>query len=103
MKLTHKGPAKQEVRSTISFTEEDVINALQEFASKRGIQCPPGLEYTLIVDSDSTGYPRYKSEWFIELRACRDGVANPIYESLQAIKPEPSDPPRPIGGIHEVA
>lgn len=108
MKLTHKGPAKQEVESTISFSENDVIDALQEFASKRGIQCPPALEYRLNVKTDRYGF-NYESEDFVTLRTRRDGDMNPIYESVRSNgrtpqnKPEPIDPPRPLGGIHEVA
>lgn len=88
MKLTHDGPAKQEVESTISFTKEDVINALQEFASKRGIQCPPALEYHLLLHEDlqnHLGVPSHNDAGpFISLQTRRDGVTNPIYVSVRA-------------------
>lgn len=87
MKLTHEGPAKQEVTSTIKFTKEDVINALQEFASKRGVQCPPALNYKICVAVGVNGNVDQESNEFIILWTTRDGATNPIYESVRTKKP----------------
>lgn len=86
MRLTHSGPAKQEVISTINFTKKDVIIALQEFASRHGVQCPPALEYNLIVKTDRFGHSDYNPSEFIILQTRRDGTTNPIYESPKARK-----------------